>query len=159
MRTPLVLAVRILIVIMVLGCLVAMGLLLPLFGSQTVEMFPEVAHLFWPVLFLTEAFMVAALVVLVSMWVLVGMAGRDAVFSARAFRWVDAIIAAFLVAGLIAFGTSAWIVGVLNIGGAATGMLGLAATVGSLAGAALMALMRGLLTQATAMQDYLAEVV
>lgn len=159
MRTSLVWAVRALIVLMGLGAITIMGLLLPLVGRETVQMFPEASHLFWPVLVLTELFMIAALVVLVCMWVLVGMVGRDQVFSPRAWRYVDAIIVAFLAAAVIAGGTLIWVAGFANVGGPSVGMLGVAATVGSLAGAALMALMRGLLVQATGMRAELAEVV
>ncbi len=159
MRTSLVVALRALIIVMLAASITVMVLLLPLYGRMVVETFPEVGHLHLPVLVLTEAFMVSALVVLVSMWVLVGMVGRDVVFSARAFRWVDAIIVAFVVGAVIAFGLLMWIVGFVDIGGPPTGMLGVAGTVGCLAAAVLMALMRGLLVKATEMQDFLAEVV
>ena len=159
MRKWLVWAVRALIVVMTLGALAIMGGLLPMFGLSAAEEFPEVSYLFWPTLVLTETFMVAALVVLGSMWVLVGMVGRDQVFTPRAWRYVDAIIVAFLVAAAISGFTLVWIVGFVDVGGPPIGMLGMVASVGSLAGATLMALMRGLLVKATEMRDELAEVV
>lgn len=154
---------------MALGCVLGMGLILPLLASDTVREFPEVAYLRWPVLVLCEIFMTAALVVLGCMWVLVGwvlvgwvlvgMVGREAVFSVRAFRYVDTVIAAFLLAALIAGSTLLWVVEIVAVGGAGVALLGVAATTGCLAGATLMALIRGLLVKATSMSEFMAEVV
>ena len=159
MRRSLAIAVRALIIVMALGCVLIQVLMLPILGSQVVESTPEVAYLFWPVLLATETFMLAAHVVLWSMWALVGMVARDEVFSPRSFRFVDAIIGALLVASVLAGGTLVGVVGAANVGGPPVGMLGVAASVGSLAAAVLTALMRGLLVQATEMRDFMAAVV
>lgn len=159
MRASLAIVVRVLIVVMALGCVVIQVLMLPLFGSQTVESAPEVAYLFWPVLVATEAFMLAAHVVLWSMWLLVGRVARDEVFCPTSFRYVDAIIWALLAASLLAGGTLVGVVGIADVGGPPVGVLGVAASVGSLAAAVLVALMRGLLVQSTEMRDFLEAVV
>lgn len=45
-------------------------------------------------------------VVLCAVWMLLDMVERDAVFSRRAFRWVDTVIGATVVATLLAFGVA-----------------------------------------------------
>jgi hypothetical protein len=104
-------------------------------------------------------------VVFVASWVLLGMIQRDAIFSDRAFRWVDVIIGATLVATLIAAGTAVHLIffdipapqGDMELIGA-VGAAGLCAATGA-AFAMLAVIMRGLLRKATDLETEMAEVV
>ena len=96
-------------------------------------------------------------VVLVALWALLAMVRRDAIFDERAFRWVDSISVAGLVAGLLVAGLCAHVgelddaPGLILIGGG----IGL----GGVAFALLMVVMRGLLRSATGFRRELDEVV
>ncbi|TQM14770.1 DUF2975 domain-containing protein [Pseudonocardia kunmingensis] len=108
-----------------------------------------------------SAFGIAAVacveVLLAALWVLLSMVRRDAIFDERAFRWVDVIsvaglVAAVLVAGLCAHaGEVDDAPGLVLIGGG-IGLSGVAF-------ALLMVVMRGLLRSATVLRRELDEVV
>jgi hypothetical protein len=104
-------------------------------------------------------------VALAAVGVLLGMVERDAVFSRRAFRWVDTVIGATVVATLLAFGVAVHLAvaeiptpddGMQTLGalGAAVACVGAGA-----AFAMLVVVMRGLLGKATALRGELARVV
>ncbi|WP_333757941.1 DUF2975 domain-containing protein [Streptomyces sp. ISBFB 2968] len=105
-------------------------------------------------------------VVLCAVWMLLDMVERDAVFSRRAFRWVDTVIGATVVATLLAFGVAVHLavaeipspdddgMQVLGALGAAVACVGVGAAL-----AMLVVVMRGLLGKATALRSELAEVV
>ncbi|GAB3439869.1 DUF2975 domain-containing protein [Streptomonospora sediminis] len=101
---------------------------------------------------------------LVAVWMLLGMLQRDALFSPKAFRWVDIVIGATIVATLVTAGATVHI--------AASGMpfpnnmqaVGalLYTSVATCAGVALamfLVLMRSLLRKATDLQTEMSEVV
>jgi hypothetical protein len=96
-------------------------------------------------------------VTLVALWVLLSMVRRDAIFDERAFRWVDVISVAGLVAVVLLAALCAHVgelddaPGLVLIGGA----IGLA----GVAFALLMVVMRGLLRSATMFRRELDEVV
>lgn len=96
-------------------------------------------------------------VALVALWVLLSMVRRGAIFDERAFRWVDVITVAGLVAAVIVAALCAHIgelddaPGLILIGGG----IGL----GGVAFALLMVVMRGLLRTATVFRRELDEVV
>lgn len=102
-------------------------------------------------------------VVLVAAWVLLGMIERDAIFSDRAFRWVDVIIGATAAATLTAAAVAAHLlfsgipVPEMELIGA-VGAAGLCAGAGATF-AMLLFIMRGLLRKATELQAEMAEVV
>jgi hypothetical protein len=105
-------------------------------------------------------------VALVALWMLLSMVERDAIFSLRAFRWLDAIIGAALGETLLALGVALHLtfdvvpynrqysMDVLSAWGGAIICVGI-----GLAFAMLMAIMRGLLRKATDLQTEMAEVV
>lgn len=104
-------------------------------------------------------------VVVAAVWMLLDMVERDAVFSRRAFRWVDTVIGATVVATLLAFGVAVHLavaeipspddgMQVLGALGAAVACVGVGA-----AFAMLVVVLRGLLSKATALRSELAEVV
>jgi hypothetical protein len=103
--------------------------------------------------------------VMVAVWMLLAMVERDAIFTPRAFRWIDLIIAASIAATLLALGVavhltvasapaqvddmnlvSMWLFAIACVGvGACFAML--------------MVVMRGLLRKATNLETEMAEVV
>ncbi|MFF0648338.1 DUF2975 domain-containing protein [Streptomyces tendae] len=153
---------------------IAAAVLLGLFGqivvipttaSDEVDRFPPYEPFAVPYATVAILGVACVQVVLGAVWMLLDMVERDAVFSRRAFRWVDTVIGATVVATLLAFGVAVHLA-VAEIpspddGMQVLGALGAAvACVG--AGAAfvmLVVVMRGLLGKATALRSELAEVV
>jgi hypothetical protein len=102
-------------------------------------------------------------VVLVATWRLLGMIEGDAIFSARAFRWVDIVVGATAAATAIALLTAAYIF-VYGSGADEMRLLGdlgaLAACAGGGAAFAMFTLiMKGLLRKATELKTEMAEVI
>jgi hypothetical protein len=145
---------RALLVLLATGCL----------GAQTVIVFVVATH---PETDLTDRAVAYALlgvaaiacveVALVALWVLLSMVRRAAIFDERAFRWVDTITVAGLVAAVLVAALCAHVgelddaPGLILIGGGVA--------VGGAAFALLMVVMRGLLRSATAFRRELDEVV
>ncbi|CAL9340113.1 DUF2975 domain-containing protein [Streptomyces sp. enrichment culture] len=102
--------------------------------------------------------------VLVSVWMLLSMVESDAIFTRRAFRWVDTVIGATLVATLLAFGVTVHLLladvptpeGVTLDGALASGVM--CVGVGA-AFVMLVVVMRGLLHKATQLTTEMAKVV
>lgn len=155
-----ILALRILLVLVTVGLLFAQIVVIPIaslefgeaFGSQAVGIFYTVVGI---------ASVVCVEVALVAIWVLLSMVNRDAIFSDRAFRWVDVIIGAGVVAMGLAIAVAVHMYFVVEPRLDAPGLIVLAGTgvLGAASFVALMIVMRGLLRSATALQGELAEVV
>ncbi|QNO37308.1 DUF2975 domain-containing protein [Protaetiibacter sp. SSC-01] len=155
-----VLALRILLVLLALGMLVAQLVPIPVgalefgdaFGSRAVGVFYAVAAI---------ALVACAQVVLVAVWVLLSMVRRGSIFSGRAFRWVDVIIGAGVGAVVASSAIAGHLYLVVEPRLDAPGIIVLAGTVvlATAAFAALMVVMRRLLRSATELQGELAEVV
>ncbi|MGW4575514.1 DUF2975 domain-containing protein [Streptomyces tendae] len=153
---------------------IAAALLLGLFGqivvipttaSDEVDRFPPYEPFAVPYATVAILGVACVQVVLGAVWMLLDMVERDAVFSRRAFRWVDTVIGATVVATLLAFGVAVHLavaeipspddgMQVLGALGAAVACAGAGA-----AFAMLVVVMRGLLGKATALRSELAEVV
>ncbi|MGC4154012.1 MAG: DUF2975 domain-containing protein [Propionicimonas sp.] len=93
-----ILALRALLVVGTVGALLAQAWIFPSIAADTAYRNPEVAWLHWPVLLCVVLGLAAIEVAIVAVWVLLSMVERDSVFSPRAFRWVDVIIAAAAIA-------------------------------------------------------------
>ncbi|MYS69852.1 DUF2975 domain-containing protein [Streptomyces sp. SID5926] len=152
----------------------AAGVLLGLFGqivvipttaSDEADRFPPYEPFAVPYATVAILGVACVQVALAAVWVLLGMVERDAVFSRRAFRWVDTVIGATVVATLLAFGVAVHLAvaeiptpgdGMRTLGalGAAVACVGAGA-----AFAMLVVVMRGLLGKATALRGELARVV
>ncbi|PPS86837.1 DUF2975 domain-containing protein [Streptomyces sp. MH60] len=162
------------LIIAVLRAGVAAAILLGLFGqtvvipttaSDEVDRFPPYEPFAVPYATVAIIGVACVQVVLGAVWMLLGMVERDAVFTRRAFRWVDTVIGATAAATLLALGAAVHLA-VAEIpspddGMQALGALGAAvACVGvGAAFALLVVVMRGLLAKATALRSELAEVV
>jgi hypothetical protein len=147
-------ALRALLVLLAIGCL----------GAQVVIVFVVATH---PEADLTDRAVAYALlgvgaiacveVALVALWVLLSMVRRDAIFDERAFRWVDAITVAGLVAAVLVAALCAHVGELDDAPGLV--LIGGGVAVGGAAFALLMIVMRGLLRSATAFRRELDEVV
>ena len=145
---------RVLLVVIALGTVAAQGAIVFVVATHP-EVDPTDRAVAYAVLAVAA---VACLeVALVALWVLLSMVARNAIFEERAFRWVDVISVAGLVATLLVAALCAHMgewddaPGLILIGGG----IGL----GGVAFALLMVVMRGLLRSATTFRRELDEVV
>ncbi|GAA2628313.1 DUF2975 domain-containing protein [Streptomyces axinellae] len=158
-------ALRVAVAAAILVGLFGQLLVIPNTAANTVENFPPYAP--YEVPYVTVAVLGVACVqaALVATWVLLGMVEREAIFTPRAFRWVDVIIGASVVATLLAFGVMAHLF-LASIPSPGDGMdtigvmMGATTCVGvGTAFAMLVVVMRGLLRKSTELQTEMAEVV
>ncbi|WP_017594156.1 DUF2975 domain-containing protein [Nocardiopsis potens] len=138
---------------------------IPTAAAEEVEYFPPYAPFEAPYVAVAILGVACVQVALVAVWMLLAMAGRDAVFTPRAFRWVDTVIGATVAATLLALGVTVHLA-VAEIPSPYDGMeviaaLGAAAacTGTGAAFAMLVAVLRSLLRKATDLQTEMAEVV
>ncbi|MEE2039471.1 DUF2975 domain-containing protein [Nocardiopsis sp. CT-R113] len=153
---------------------IAMAVLVGLFGqfvvipgvaADEVDLFPPYAPLQVPYVTAAVLGVACVQVALIAVWMLLAMVRRDAIFTERAFLWVDVVIGATVVATLITAGVTAHLL-VADIPSPDDGMDMLAALGASLVTtcvgaffAMLLVLMRGLLRKATDLQTEISEVV
>lgn len=138
---------------------------IPVSAADEVDRFAPYAPYAAPYIAVAITGVACVQVALVAVWVLLGMLRRDALFSATAFRWVDVIIGATVVATLLTAGVAVH----LAVGDIPTpngnmqlvGALGSAVVTagGGAAFAMLLVLMRGLLRKATDLQTEMSAVV
>lgn len=137
---------------------------IPSTAADEVDRFPEYAPYAVPYAALAIIGVACVQVALVAVWVLLGMLRRDALFSAKAFRWVDIVVGSTVFATLITAGATVHIAfGDIPFPNnmQAIGALGYA-FVTTFAGVALtmfLMLMRSLLRKATDLQAEMSEVV
>ncbi|CAL9376154.1 hypothetical protein SUDANB121_00969 [Nocardiopsis dassonvillei] len=159
---------------LVLRAAVALAILVGLFGqavvipgaaAEEVARFPPYAPFELPYVVLAILGVACVQVALVAVWALLAMVERDAIFTPRAFRWLDVIIGATLAASLLTGGVTVHLL-FADIPSPADGMeligaLGAAFTItaGGVAFALLLVLLRGLLRKATELQSEMSEVV
>jgi Protein of unknown function (DUF2975) len=152
--TTVIRALRVLLILIALGALAAQAAIVFVVATD-----PEVDLTDRAVTYLVIAITAIACLelALVALWVLLSMVRRSAIFDERAFRWVDVIAVAGLVAAVLVSALCAHVgeiddaPGLILIGGA-IGVAGVAF-------ALLMVVMRGLLHSATAFRRELDEVV
>ncbi|MFF3273814.1 DUF2975 domain-containing protein [Streptomyces chrestomyceticus] len=153
---------------------IAAAVLLGLFGqavvipstaAEEVDRFPPYAAFATPYVLVAIAGVACVQVALVAVWMLLTMVECDAIFTSRAFRWVDTIIGASVAATLLAAGVTVHL-GLAEIPSPDDGMdvVGAlaAATVAVGVGAAfamLVVVMRSLLRKAADLQTEMAAVV
>lgn len=150
-----ILALRALLILISLGAL----------GGQIVIVVVIATHIAGPeVLVLAVAYSVLGVaaiacvqVALVALWVLLSMVRRGAIFDERAFRWVDVISVAGLVAAVLVAALCAHAGEIDDAPGLV--LIGLGVGIGGVAFALLMVVMRGLLRNATVLRRELDEVV
>jgi hypothetical protein len=166
-----VLALRGVLTVLLAGSVFVQTVMVALLAADMAELEPALQYLRIPLIAIMVLGIATAQIVLVCVWRLATMVRRRTVFSHGAFRYVDAIIGAFVVAGLLVFALAVLLASanhriegdaiapglVLLICGVAVAVWGIALTV---------LLLRLLLAQAIArdieaakMQNELAEVI
>lgn len=150
-----ILALRALLILIALGAL----------GGQIVIVVVIATHIAGPeVLVLAVAYSVLGVaaiacvqVALVALWVLLSKVRRGAIFDERAFRWVDVISVAGLIAAVLVAALCAHAGEIDDAPGLV--LIGLGVGIGGVAFALLMVVMRGLLRNATVLRRELDKVV
>jgi amino acid transporter len=158
MSTLAVLGLRVALVVLFLGTLLGEVVILPAIGRDLGGVSEQATV---PYTVLAIAVGVCFQVVLVAIWLLLSMIRRGAIFSERAFRWVDVIIGAGIAATLLLLGIAVLIYLLIEPPLDAPGIvvIALGFVVASGAFVLLMVVMRGLLRSATNLQSELEEVV
>jgi hypothetical protein len=157
-RTAIIFAKAFILVIALAG-LFLQAVLLPIQASQSADQFPELIFLQAPILALCILAVTCGQVVLGCVWVLLSLVSRDAIFSERAFRFVDIMVGALVAASatlitvLVTIGLAA------NAGPPGIVIPGAGLALCCAALALVLVVMRGLLVKATEQARYLAEVV
>ncbi|MFC3998137.1 DUF2975 domain-containing protein [Nocardiopsis sediminis] len=134
-------------------------------AAEQVALFPPYAPYATSYITLSILGVACVQVALVGVWMLLAVFRRDAVFTPKAFLWVDVIIGATLVATLLTAGVAVHLtVGDVPSANGAMGAVGAMGTAVVLTGtgaavAMLLFLMRGLLRKAMDLQTEMAEVV
>jgi hypothetical protein len=100
-------------------------------------------------------------VAMVAVWMLLGMIERNAIFTLKAFRWIDIIIGASIAASLLAAGVAVHLLFTDILEMQLLGMWLASVTAAGVGAcfAMLMVVMRGLLRKATDLEAEMAEVV
>lgn len=158
MNRLVIIALRVLLVLATLGLIVIQGLIVPLVAAEVVAQFPEVSHLRWPYILVTDLVLACFLPAGMAVWMLLRLVAHRDTFTPRALGWVDLIIGCATVATVLALSGAGYL-NWLGIGGPPV----LLVLVGSLllgpGFILLMLVLRSLLKDATALRTELAEVI
>lgn len=149
---------RVALVVLLLGSVFAQ-VLVPVSADQTGTAIPEVAYLVVPYSMAAILFIACVQVALLVVWRLLSMVSGGVIFTRRALRWVDVIIACGVVATVLSAGVLVHMLRFVPGGGGPTIYFMAACVVAGLAFALLMVVMRGLLESAIADRTELDEVV
>jgi hypothetical protein len=131
---------------------------LPQTANSMATLYPEFAQLRVPGIVIGVVFALCAQVLLVCVWRLLTLVRAGAIFSERAFVWVDVALGAVAVATLLVVGSLI----LLQIAGASPPSISLLCLIGIVVGAGLSLLivvLRGLLRKASQLEQDLSEVV
>lgn len=121
------------------------------------EVHPEDAHWRWPLTILAVLCVLAAQVIVLATWKLLGLFKEDRIFTEAAFRWVDAILVAYAFGWVVLASAFFW-VGFRADDPGAPMVLFLLTTAGAVGGLVLL-VMRSLLRQATSLRNDLEAVI
>ncbi|MBA2808599.1 DUF2975 domain-containing protein [Streptomyces sp. KM273126] len=138
---------------------------IPTMAADEVDRFPPYAPFAAPYVTVAIIGVVCIQVALAAVWMLLTMVQRDAIFTTKAFRWVDIIIGASIVATLMAIGAAGHLA-LAEIPSPQDGMDIISALIAAVASvgvgvafAMLVVVLRSLLLKATELQTEIAEVV
>ncbi len=129
---------------------VLVQVLVPVWASGEGTRVPEVAYLVIPYSMAAILFIACGQVALVAVWRLLSFVGERIIFTRRAVRWVDVIIACAAVAATLTAIVLVHMLGFVPSGGGPTVYLLVVCIALTLAFVLLMIVMRGLLEAATA---------
>ncbi|MBP2478648.1 hypothetical protein JOF53_007520 [Crossiella equi] len=154
--------------VLILRAFVAFALLVSVFGQfvvvpgavrEELDLYPEFADRLLPYTVVGVAGVACVQVALVAVWFLLGLVHEDAMFTARAFRWVDLVIGATTAATALSGGFLVHMLTSIQPGPVAN-LFGITALAfGGFALALVLVVLRGLLRKATSLEDELAVVV
>jgi hypothetical protein len=152
---------RVLVVITLLVALFGQTVVVPGVASEESQLHLELAYLAVPYAVLAVLVVACVQVALVAVWMLLSMVQRDAIFTERAFRWVDVVIGSAVVATVLAAGVSAHLSVMEDPTDECASVLPdtLAGTFTGVAFVLLMGVVRGLLRKATTLESELSEVI
>ncbi|MHA6669439.1 DUF2975 domain-containing protein [Homoserinimonas sp. A447] len=156
-RTAIV-TLKALIVVMIVLVLACQIFIVPEAAEQSAYYNPEFAYLKVPGILITVAFLLCVQLALVCVWQLLTLAGASVIFSKDAFKWVNGILYLVIAATLLIFGSFI----ILQAAGVASGSVNLMCVFGVVLGAGfalLVVVLRGLLHQASQLEQDLSEVV
>jgi hypothetical protein len=149
---------RVALVVLLLGTVLAQ-VLVPAIASTTGTTFPEVEYLVVPYSVAAILFIGCGQVALLVVWRLLSLVDSGVIFTRRALRWVDVIIACAAVATVLSAGVMIHMLGFVPGGGGPMIWYLAACIAGGLAFVLLMVVMRGLLESAIADRTELDEVI
>jgi len=146
------------LLILLLGSVLAQALV-PVYASGVGTRFPEVAYLVVPYSVAAILFIGCGQVALLVVWRLLSLVDGGVIFTGRAVRWVDVIMACAAVASVLSAGVLVHLVGFVPGGGGPMIYYLAACITAGLAFVLLMVVMRGLLLSAIANRAELDEVI
>lgn len=150
---------RIFLVLVALAGLFVQVVLLPIQATESAAEFPEVDFLRIPILILGILFVVCGQVVVVCVWALLSLVRHDAIFSNRAFKFVDTMIGSLAVAAAIVIATLLIFEVTADAGPPGLFVLAIGVAMGCAALALVLVVMRSLLVKASEQAQFLEEVV
>jgi Protein of unknown function (DUF2975) len=159
MNRAFVIALRVFLVIIFAIGIFGQAFVIPYVGAETATELPEFAYLRIPYSIFGILAIACVQLALVAVWMLLSMVTREAIFSERAFRWVDIIIGSGIVATLLTLGVEVHVGGFTTAGGPGPFFVLTGGVIGGTATVLLVVVMRGLLRKATALETELSEVV
>lgn len=139
-------------------CLTLQVVVLPWMSGWMAHDNPEVAYMRWPVLALSIFGLACVDVVLVCIWRLLGAVQASRIFDPQLFGWVDWIVWALAAAAVVSFVALVYLLATA-VGPITVPASALFATVTALGMTSLMAVMRALLHQATALRTEMDAVI
>ena len=142
---------RILLVLLFAGLVVAQVAILPGTLASLADEEPDLAYLRWPALAFSIVELVCVQVVIVCTWKLLGMVKDDRIFSEAAFSWVNTIVWTMVAAWVLLFGAFVSVAFIVEGPGLPVLLFGVVLAGGVLV--LLMFVMRALLRQATTLRS------
>ena len=149
---------RLALLVLLLGSVLAQ-VLVPVYASEVGTRFPEVAYLVVPYSVAAILFIGCGQVALLVVWRLLSLVDGGVIFTRRAVRWVDVIMACAAVATALSAGVLVHMLGFVPGGGGPMIYYLAACITAGLAFVLLMVVMRGLLLSAVADRAELDEVI
>jgi len=158
MNTLAIRLLRVALVVLLLGSVLAQ-VLVPVYASEVGTRFLEVAYLVVPYSVAAILFIGCGQVALLVVWRLLSLVDGGVIFTRRAVRWVDVIMACAAVATVLSAGVLVHMLGFVPGGGGPMIYYLAASITAGLAFVLLMVVMRGLLLSAVADRAELDEVI
>ncbi|MET1052078.1 MAG: DUF2975 domain-containing protein [Mycetocola sp.] len=157
-RTAILLSKAFLVLLFCAGLFVQ-TVILPIQAAESAAAYPELDFLRLPILIMGLLFVVCGQVVVVCVWVLLSLVRHDAIFTERAFRYVDVMIVSLLAAAALIVVALVTLEVTADAGPPGLFVLGLGVAFGCAALGLVVFVMRSLLVKASEQARYLDEVV